>query len=87
VPRERLIAELEKPAAREILRVRETRLGEREVLDVRVYYLDEDIDQGTAEWKPTRRGIALSRETWRELLAVIAEALAEDDPRQPEVYQ
>lgn len=84
--KERLIAELEKPAAAEIIRVREIRFGERDLLDVRIFYSENNLEDGSMDWKPSRKGLGLSAETWRLLLPVIAEAVAEEKP-QGEVYE
>ena len=83
---ERVVGELENRAATEIIRVREMKFGEREVVDVRIFYSEDNLEEGGSELKPSRKGIGLSKQTWRELLAVIAEAVAEEQA-EGEVYQ
>jgi len=85
VARERVLGELENPAATEVVRVREMRFGEREVVDVRIFY-EDTLEDGTTELKPSRKGLGLTAETWRLLLPVIAEAVREEQAP-GEVYE
>lgn len=62
-------AEVRKNAT-ETIRIEATIYNDRDLLDVRVWYSDV-----TGEAKPTRKGLTLRPETWRELLPLIEEAL------------
>jgi len=77
VARERVVGELENPAATEVIRVRQMHFAERAVVDVRIFY-EDNLEDGTTELKPSRKGIGLTAETWRRLLPVIAEAVREE---------
>ena len=56
----------------ETLRVRPTVFNDTQLLDVRVY-----VTRPTGEEIPTRKGLSLRPELWRELLPLIEQALAE----------
>ena len=58
--------------AAEVLRVQRTVFNDMELLDVRVY-----LTRATGEEIPTRKGLSLRPELWRELLPLIERALAE----------
>lgn len=66
-------AEIRKNAA-ETIRVRPTEYQGKDLLDVRVYY--EDL---LGEKRPTKKGLSLRPETWRELLPLIQQALPEPE--------
>ena len=51
------------------IHVRISEFKERDYLDIRNYYEDEN-----GEWKPTRKGIAIPVEFYDELVAAIAAA-------------
>jgi len=42
----------------------------RNFVDVRIYYLDKESD----DWKPTKKGITLTKNTYEPLLKLITEA-------------
>lgn len=72
--RESLVGELENRGVTEVIRVRRMLFGERPVVDVRIFF-EDNLDDGTTELRPSRKGIGLTPETWRRLLVVIAEAV------------
>jgi len=57
-----VLAEVRKNVT-ETIRVRRTEYSGAELLDVRVWY-----ESPTGEMKPTKKGLTLRPETWRELL-------------------
>lgn len=70
-----LLAEVKKNAA-EVLRVRRTTFNGISLLDVRAWTLPAVPG---AESKPTKKGLTLRPETWRELLAVIGRAVGDGE--------
>lgn len=70
-----LVAEIKKNAA-EVLRVRRTTFNGIRLLDVRAWTLPAVPG---AESKPTKKGLTLRPETWRELLAVIGPAVGDGE--------
>jgi len=54
----------------ETIRVRPVTFNGRQLLDVRAH-----VETATGEAAPTRKGLTLRAETWRELLPAIAAAL------------
>ncbi len=56
--------------ASEVIRIEWDEYQGVELLHVRVWY-----DDGTGDYKPSRKGLSLRPETWREILPSIQEAL------------
>ena len=66
---ERVVKTIERGPTQQI-QVRLTTFRGREYLDLRNFYLDEE----SAEWKPTKKGIAVPVELYDELMAALTEA-------------
>jgi len=75
---DRQLAAIAKNAKEKIL-VSESEYGNRELIDVRVYYLDDND-----ELHPTKKGIAMSKDTFPEFAEMIEQVkqqlLSEEDP-------
>ena len=69
-----LLAEVPKNVS-EVLRVRRTSFNGIDLLDARVWTLPAVPG---VESKPTRKGLTLRLETWRELVTVIGAAVPEE---------
>lgn len=52
---------------REIVRVALSEFNEREYIDIRIFYKDD----ATGEYKPTKKGVTLSKELYPELKEAI----------------
>jgi len=65
---ERLIKTIDKGIGSRI-HVRLSRFHDRDYLDIRNFYETEDGD-----WKPTRKGIAIPVELYRDLMSALKEA-------------
>lgn len=58
----------------DVIRVQETELSGKTLLDARIWYEDD-----AGEHKPTRKGLCLSFESWQEVVEAIQNALNEED--------
>jgi hypothetical protein len=65
---ERLVSTIDKGMGNRI-HIRLSRFRDRDYLDIRNFYETED-----GEWKPTRKGIAVPVELYKELMAALKEA-------------
>ena len=63
--------------AGEVIRIEAKRYEGTDLVDVRVWYEAAD-----GEVKPTRKGLSLRPETWREVLPAVEAALSGDGPEQ-----
>ena len=61
-----------KKNATEEIHVEPTTYGGHDLIDVRVYY-----DAGGGDFRPSKKGLSLRPELWRELLPMIEAALGE----------
>ncbi len=66
---ERLVKAIERGPGQQI-QVRLATFRGREYLDLRNFYLDEE----SAEWRPTKKGIAIPVELYAELMSALQEA-------------
>ena len=56
--------------ANEIIKIERGEYRDVDLLHVRVWY-----DEGTGDYKPSRKGLSLRPKSWREILPAIQEAL------------
>jgi Transcriptional Coactivator p15 (PC4) len=66
---DRVLARLDKSATEEI-RLARSRYKAKEVVDIRIFYLDAT----TQTWKPTKKGIAFVVEHWRAFYEAVLQA-------------
>ena len=70
-----MIGEIRKNS-REVVRVQPTEYGGHQLVDCRVWIVDTTDGQET----PTKKGLCLRPEQWRELVPLLQAAVGEPDP-------
>jgi len=67
------ISTVDIPKGKDVIRVQETILSGRALLDARIWY-----ENNEGEHKPTKKGLCLSFESWQEVVEAIQNALSEN---------